>query len=129
MCMSYDYTLRMLHHVFNLDILKKYMKNNFVMFCAFPRKHIYIYIYTCFAGAGPRFIPFSTSESPPCQVRYQSQRASKEKTCLAEEAIHMQPGKALALLGGLKTKGMEGMEPLNLRRIYTNTINYNQIIQ
>jgi hypothetical protein len=24
---------------------------------------------------------------------------------------------------------MEGMEPWNLRRIYTNTINYNQIIQ
>ena len=45
MCMSYDYTLRMLHHVFNLDILKKYMKNNFVMFCAFPRKHIYIYMF------------------------------------------------------------------------------------
>jgi hypothetical protein len=94
----------MLHHVFNLDIIKKYEEQFCDVLC-FSKK---TYIYICFAGAGPRFIPFSTSESPPCQVRYQSQRASKEKTCLAEEAIHMQPGKALALLGGVKNQGNGG---------------------
>ena len=88
MCMSYDYTLRMLHHVFNLDILKKYMKNNFVMFCAFPRKHIYIYIHVSLvqdpasflsAPPNPRRVRFGTNLNEPPRRRHVWRK--KPSTC------------------------------------------------
>jgi len=108
MCMSYDYTLRMLHHVFNLDIIKKYEEQFCDVLCFSKKTYIYIYVSlvqdpASFLSAppNPRRVRFGTNLNEPPRRRHVWRK--KPSTC--------SPAKPWPFWGGLKTKGMEGMEP------------------